>query len=125
METNMNINLPEDFSTLCSIYQIKPEVIIQSFVNQVSFPYFYSRPHATDRWATFFFLHFLDVEDSKYEVNDELEDEYLRKFTDALKEHFYPNQFDEAKAEEVGRAVMRQWMKAAMADRSKYIMDNL
>jgi hypothetical protein len=125
METNMNINLPEDFTILCSIYQIKPETFIQSFVDQVSFPCFYSRPHGTDRWATFFFLYFLDVEESKYEVNGELEDEYLQKFTDALKQHFYPNTYDEAKAEEIGRAVMRQWMKAAMADRTKYIIDNL
>ena len=118
METNMTFTLPEDFTTLCSIYQIKPDVFIQSFVDLVSFPHFYSRPHAPDRWATFFFLNFLDVEDAKCEVNDDLEDEYLTKFTDAIRQHFYPNQYDEAKAEEVGRVVMLQWMKAAMADRA-------
>ena len=121
----MNLNLPEDFIILCSIYQIKPNVIVQTFIDQVSFPGFYSRPDGKDRWATLFFLHFLETEESQYEVNDEMEDEYLRKFTDALKQHFYPNTYDELRAAEKGRAVMRQWMKAALSDRTKYIMDNL
>ena len=125
METNMNITLPEDFNTLCSIYQINPENLIQSFVNEVSFPSFYSRPNDTDRWATYFFLHFLDVEETKYDVNEDMEDHYLKRFTDVLK-HNFENHFDDvSKAENDGRDVMRQWHKAALAERARYITDNL
>jgi hypothetical protein len=95
METNMKITLPEDFIILTSIYQIRPEVIVQLFVDQISFPGFYSRPYGKGRWATFFFLHFLDIEESKYEVNEEIEDEYLQKFTHALRRNFHPHPYDE------------------------------
>jgi hypothetical protein len=125
METNIKITLPEDFDTLCSIYQIAPEAIIQSFINQVSYPLFYSRPQDTDRWATFFFLDFLESEGYECVVNEALEDEYLRKFTDALRPDLFPNVYDASKAEKNGRAIMRQWLKAVLAERSKYITDNL
>ena len=125
MEANTKIHLPEDFNILCSIYQIKPESIIQSFVNEISFPSFYSRPNDTDRWATYFFLHFLDVEESKYEVNEDMEDHYLKRFTDVLKNNFENHRDDVLKAENDGREIMRQWHKAALAERARYLTDNL
>ncbi|KEQ28381.1 hypothetical protein N180_01745 [Pedobacter antarcticus 4BY] len=80
METTVQLALPEDFSTLCTIYQINPATLIQGFINQVFFPCFYSNPTGTDRWATYFFLNFLDVEEDAYEVDRELEEPYLRIF---------------------------------------------
>jgi len=95
MKTSININLPEDFTTLCTIYQINPETFIQAFIGEVSFPTFYSRPTATDRWATFFFLNLLRKVDVSIHVNQELEDEYVNKFNVALQSSFDTNGSDE------------------------------
>ncbi len=120
----MNLNLPEDFTTLCTIYQIKPETMIQSFIDQVSFPGFYYNPTGRNRWATYFFLHFLDTEESKYEVDRELENKYLRIFNHTILQMFDQKE-DESKAKDAARKVMRQWLKAALAERTRYITDNL
>lgn len=125
METAISITLPEDFHTLCSIYQIKPEVLVQSFIDQVSFPSFYSNPIGNNRWATFCFLNFLDVEESKYEVDEDLESKYLNLFNDAIRYNLDVSPEDMIKSVKSGREIMRQWLKAVLAERTKYITDNL
>lgn len=125
METIIKVTLPEDFMSLCTIYQIKPDFFIQTFINQVSFPVFYSQPHQNDRWATFFFLKFLDVEESAYEVNEDLEDQYLELFTRMVKQNFIDHQDDPIEVEKAAREIMNQWLKAVLAERSQYIIDNL
>ena len=124
METQIQLSLPEDFSMLCTIYQIKPELILQQFIDQVSFPRFYSNPNGSEKWATYFFLNFLDREESKYEVDRELENHYLNIFNSTLLK-LVKMGGDHAIPEEAGRKVMRQWLKAVLAERSKYITDNL
>ena len=125
MEIIINISLPEDFNTLCCIYQIKPEFFIQTFINQISFPDFYSRPNDKNRWATLFFLQFLDLEESHYEVNEELEEQYLRLFNQTMKCHFFDDDANNSNSLKVGRNIMRQWMKAVLAERSNYLTNNL
>lgn len=125
METPINITLSEDFYTLCSIYQIKPEYFIQTFIDQVSFPSFYSRPSDKDRWATFFFLQFLETEESHYDVNRELEEHYLSLFRKAIRCNFKDDPEDMPASVEAGRNMMKQWLKAVLAERAKYITDKL
>lgn len=125
METAINITLPEDFYMLCSIYQIKPAVFVQNFIDQVSFPSFYSNPTGSNRWATFCFLNFLDVEESKYEVNEDLESQYLNLFSDAIRYNHDLNPEDMVKSVKAGREIMKQWLKAVLTERTKYITDNL
>jgi len=125
MKTSININLPEDFTTLCTIYQTNPETFIQAFIEEVSFPTFYSRPTATDRWATFFFLNLLRKVDVSIHINQELEDEYLNKFNTALQSSFDTNGSDETAAQAAGRRVMKDWMKAVIAERARYLTDLL
>ena len=124
MKTSIQLDLPEDFSTLCTIYQIKPETFVQSFINQVSFPCFYSNPTSNDRWATYFFLNFLDAEEEHTEVNRELEEHYLNLFNKNLMQLLAQKE-NGADAEEAGRKVMEQWLKAILAERAKYITDYL
>lgn len=125
METPINITLSVDFYTLCSIYQIKPEYFIQTFIDQVSFPSFYSRPNDKDRWATFFFLQFLETEESNYDVNRELEEHYLSLFLKAIRCNFKDEPEDMSASVEAGRTMMNQWLKAVLAERAKYITDKL
>lgn len=125
MKTFINVNLPEDFTTLCTIYQINPETFIQAFIEEVSFPLFYSRPTATDRWATFFFLNLLRKVDVSVHINQELEDEYVNKFNVALQRSFDTNGSDETAAQAAGRSVMKDWMKAVVAERARYLTDHL
>ncbi|MDO7743087.1 MAG: hypothetical protein MUP99_04910 [Pedobacter sp.] len=125
MKTSININLPEDFTTVCTIYQINPETFIQAFIGEVSFPTFYSRPTATDRWATFFFLNLLRKVDVSIHINQELEDEYLNKFNLAMQSSFDILGSDETAAQAAGRRVMKDWMKAVVAERARYLTDLL
>ena len=125
MKNSININMPEDFTTLCTIYQINPETFIQAFIEEVSFPKFYSRPTATDRWATFFFLNLLRKVDVSIHINQELEDEYVNKFNTALQSSFDRNGSDKTAAQSAGRRVMKDWMKAVVAERARYLTDYL
>lgn len=116
METTIHLNLSEDFNTLCTIYQIKPEYFIQTFINQVSFPEYYSRPTAKDRWATLFFLQFLQVECASYNVNRELEKQHLTLFKDAMMYKFETEPENNPVLIKTGREVMRQWLKAVQEE---------
>lgn len=125
METTIQLTLSEDFNTLCSIYQIKPEFFIQTFIDQVSLPEYYSRPNDKNRWGTLFFLQFLEVEYSHYRVNRELENKFLTSFNRAVKYNFDANPAHNETSLNTGREIMRQWLKAVLAERAKYITDNL
>ncbi|WP_158800215.1 hypothetical protein [Pedobacter sp. L105] len=124
METNIEVNLPVDFTTLCTIYQIKPETLIQLFINSLSFPCFYSNPMGSSRWATYLFLDYLDNEETVLEVDSELEEQYLTLFNRKILELLEQNG-DTRPSEEAGRKIMAQWLKAVLAERTKYITDNL
>jgi hypothetical protein len=128
MEINFKSEVPEDFSTLCDIFQIKPEILIKSILDRISFPFFFCNPHSRQRWSTFLFLEHLDGDD--YEFNEkemELNEAYCEKITNAIL-RIKKNDDDEItnkKAEEEARKLMREWHKMVMKERSKYLIDNL
>jgi len=125
MKINVQLTLKEDFNTLCSIYEIKPEMIIQSFIDQVSFPIFYSKTNENNSWAIYFFLQYLDSDEYQQEIDEDIQDIYLLLFTKVIALSFdrYPD--DQLKAETVGRKIMRKWQKVVLAKRSRYLTDNL
>lgn len=125
METTIHLTVSEDFETLCSIYQIKPEYFVQKFINQVSLPEYYSSPSNHNRWGTLFFLQFLEVELSHYEVNREFEDHYLLAFDQAMQYKYDTNPALSETSLSIGRNIMRQWLKVVLAERAKYITDHL
>lgn len=125
MESQMNINIPEDLSILCTIYQIKPETLVQLFVDKVSFPFYYSNTTGNDRWATLFFVNLLELHDSCYEVDEELEEQYLRTLTQTLLRLLEIDRKDVVKKEEEARKIMRQWYKAVLSKRAEYLTNNL
>ncbi|WP_158798660.1 hypothetical protein [Pedobacter sp. L105] len=125
METTIHITLSEDFETLCSIYQINPEYFVQQFINQVSLPEYYSSPSNNNRWGTLFFLQFLEVELSHYEVNRELEEHFLDTFDQAMQYNYDANPASCDTSMTTGRDIMRNWLKAVLAERAKYITDTL
>lgn len=116
METTIELNLSADFNDLCTIYQIKPEYFIQTFIDQVSFPEYYGRPGHRDRWATLFFLEFLRTQRSHYDVNRELEQQYLRLFRDSMMDKLEAGQANTPDFIEAGRDVMLQWVKAVLEE---------
>lgn len=125
MENTIKLNLSEDFETLCVIYQIKPEYFVQRFIDQVSLPEYYSSPGTNNRWGTLFFLQFLELETEHYEVNRELEDRYLDAFDTAMEYNFDANPATPEASLSIGRNIMKQWLKAVLAERTKYITDQL
>lgn len=125
METTIQLTLPEDFNTLCSIYQIQPEYFIQTFIDKISLPIYYGGANDSDKWSTLFFLQFLESEHEHYEVNDELETKFLTKFNRIVRYNFEPNLVNTGVTLTAGREVMREWLIAVLAERSKYLTDTL
>lgn len=125
METTLNLNVPEDFISLCSIYNIQPQKFIQSFVDNVSFPSFYTGKIKEEKWATYFFLHYIESKEYATETEDDLENQYLQRFTDALNANMEQYNDDGENAREAGRGVIREWQKAVLAERARYIIDQL
>lgn len=125
METTINLNLLEDFSALCCIYQIQPSVFLQTVVDQISFPSYYSNPMGADRWATFCFLNFLQEEESKYQVDEEIEDRYMSQLEASINFSLTTDAGEISESFESVRSIMRQWLKAVLTQRSRYLTDTL
>ena len=125
METTIHLNLTEDFDTLCSIYQISPQNLLQAFTDQISYPVYFGNPNGEARWANDFFIYYLDEQPDRDSVETELEDYYFEKFNDAVKPKFKPGPAEVDRAIKIRRKIMAQWLKAILAERSKYITDHL
>ena len=125
METTITLNLSEDFSTLCCIYQIKPDIFFQTVADQISFPSYYSNPMGNDRWATFCFLNFLQEEEPKYHVDRILEERFLHELDAVTDYNIYapPTEMENSKIKIT--EVMNKWLKEVVTKRSSYIIKNL
>jgi len=77
------------------------------------------------KWATLFFLQYVELKDQDSDTEFDLEDHYLQCFTDTLAKNMAKNNDGGAKAREAGREVIREWQKAVLAERAKYITDQL
>lgn len=124
METTIKVNLSEDFSALCCIYQIKPDVFFQTIADQISFPSYYSNPMGNDRWATFCFLNFLQEEESKYQVDEALQDKYFMELQASNIYNIYADNTELEESKSKIKGIMNQWLKAVLAKRSSYIIEN-
>ena len=123
MEITVNVQLPEDFMSLCTIYNIQPQQFIQSVINKVSFPSYYTGTSKQMKWATLFFLQYVEMAEQDSDTEYDLEDHYLQRFTDTLTENMKND--GGAKARAAVRVVMMDWQKAVLAERAKYITDKL
>jgi len=125
MEITINVQVPEDFMSLCTIYNIQPQQFVQSFINKVSFPSYHTGTSKQMKWATLFFLQYVELKDQDSDTEFDLEDHYLQSFTDTLAKNMAENNDNGSKAREAGREVMREWQKAVLTERAKYITDQL
>ncbi|MCX2482568.1 hypothetical protein [Pedobacter sp. MR2016-24] len=125
METTIKLNVPEDLMNLCTIYNIRPQKVMDCFAKSVSSPTYYTDVNGKNRWATLFFLQLLDAKEDETETDIALEEHYLDCFNDTLAKYLKEYDDDGEKAREAGRNVIRQWQKAVIADRAKYIFDQL
>lgn len=122
MEANYKLSLPEDFITVCDIFSVKPEEIIQKFINGVSFPIFYSHIHDKGKWATLIFLDNLDIEGAAHEKDMEFNIVYLDKLADLLQKLKVKQP---ESVEKDARQLMREWHKAVGKKRAQDLLDNL
>ena len=125
METTIKIDVPEDLMSLCTIYNIQPQKVMECFAKNVSFPTYYTDVNGKNKWATLFFLQLIDAKEDETETDIDLEEHYLQLFNDTLARHMDEHDDDGVKAREAGRNVIRQWQKAVIAERAKYILDGL
>ncbi|MET4141471.1 hypothetical protein [Pedobacter sp. UYP1] len=65
------------------------------------------------------------MESPKFQVNEDLEIHYLTLFNKAIRYNLVTSPQDKVKAVNSGRKVIRQWLKAVLAERTKYITDGL
>jgi len=72
MQTNITIDLPEEFITLCNYFHIKPEAVIQAFVNQLSLPLLHTIDKREEKMAMHFFLEYIQGPDFKSKISSSL-----------------------------------------------------
>jgi len=125
MDTTIKINVPEDLMNLCTIYNIQPQKVIECFVKNVSFPSYYTDVNGKNNWATLFFLQLLDDQEDETETDIGLEDHYLQHFNDTLARALEEHDDNGLKTREAGRRVIRDWQKAVLAERARYLIDQL
>ena len=124
MEISLNIELPEDFSTLCDIFGIRPELFVQKMLEEISLPYFYSNPHGNRRLATMLFLdHLESAERSDSELDFHIP--YMEKLSVEISKILLENSGDHEIAEKTARKIMKEWHKAILMHRAKYIIDDM
>ena len=125
MRTNINIDLPTDFVALCHYSDEKPEAVLQSFANQMSFPKFFTTQDRNERFATYFFIKHIQSPDFAGDINESLEDHYFTMIHAAVQESFEKYPDDREKAMEAVREIMRLWAEAAIAERRRKQSDEL
>jgi len=125
MEITVKLDVPEDLMNLCTIYNIQPQKVMQCFAKNVSFPTYYTDVNGKNKWATLFFLQLIDAKEDETETDIGLEEHYLQHFNDILSEQMEEHDDDGVKAREAGRNVIRNWQKAVLGERARYITDQL
>jgi len=125
MSTNMNIEIPTDFAQMCYSVQQTPEQILQAVANTISYPLFYTTNDRNKRFGTYFFINHIQSPAFKGQINDSLEEHYFGQMETAIAESYEQNPRDEEKAIAAARKIMEQWAKAAIAERSRYLTDDL
>lgn len=107
MKATITLELPEDFRLHCEIYRYDPKDVLQEFVNRVSLPCYSAGHHRDCRWATGFFLDYIDHLAPDDDGSDEVHNYYLNKLSKTIR----PIQNDK-KREKACRKIMRQWAEA-------------
>lgn len=119
--------MPEDFSTVCEIFQISPEKVILNIINKISFPLFYSNIRGTARWPTILFLALLDAEGSFDEKEMPFNEQFLNQISEAIESNLREGDTHEniQKAENETRKIMRKWHRDLLKERARYLIENL
>ena len=125
MQTNMNINVPNEFAQMCQYSQQTPEEVLQSFADQVSYPLFFTTKDRNEKLATYFFIQLIQSPEFKGQINESLEEHYFMQMATAINESSAQYPGDEEKAIAIARKIMEQWPKSAVAERSRYLTDDL
>ena len=125
MQTNMNITVSNDFAQMCQYSQQTPEEVLQSFADQVSYPLFFTTKDRNEKLATYFFIQLIQSPEFKGQINESLEEHYFMQMAAAINESFAQHPGDDEKAIAIARKIMEQWAKSAVAERSRYLTDDL
>lgn len=107
MKKAIRIELPDDFCTACEIFGLPPEEVIQEFTRRVSLPVYFSEREDRHRWATLFFLDYIDHLAPKRRQPEDIHEKYmhlLNKRTETAK--------NSRAREKAGRQVLLEWRKA-------------
>jgi len=125
MQTNVNLNLPKQFVEMCQYSQQKPEEVLQAIANDMSYPLFMATKDRNKKLASYFFIQHVQSPRFKGQINESLEDHYFAQMATAVNESYeqYPN--DEEKAIEAANNIMELWAKAAIAERGRYLTNDL
>lgn len=116
MKLSITINIPEDFKQLCEIFNLNPEHTIQEFINEISFPVFYSRPNSNYRWPNYFFLDYLgkmaQYDTEKWETHKPFMDKLISTISS-----------DSEETESAARTIMEEWHQFILNKRTDDLLD--
>jgi|GEM_PF-2465693 len=124
METLIKLELPEDFVTICNIFEIKMEQFIQKIVDEISLPRYYSGQREKETWSTLILLEHLDTLDFN-EEEFAVHEPYMERLHATVSDLSLDSEQDILSGEISARAVMAEWHKAILAHRAKYLLDGL
>lgn len=110
----VTLDFKADFVQACEIFDLKPEDVLQKFIDNVCIPYFIANPLNPDRWANTFM-----VENVLPRLENEEVLERCAVFLDRITEAVLN---DEENKEQVARQVMDEWHKAVLEGRIQDIM---
>lgn len=119
MKMNVTINGTEDFNVLCELFKVDPQALIQKFVDQVSFPFYYSQPDGDERWATLFFLYYIGLQGKNIEIEMPQHEPFMNQMAEVVFNHLEAGHQYAAKAEIAGREVMKAWHQHIMEKRAE------
>jgi len=125
MPTNMNINVSNEFAQMCHYSQQTPEEVLQAFADQVSYPLFFTTKDRNKKLSTYFFIQLVQSPEFKGQINESLEEHYFMQMASAINESFAQFPGDGERAIAIARKIMEQWAKSAIAERSRYLTDDL
>ena len=125
MQTNVTLNLSNEFLEMCQYSQQNPEDVLQSFADEVSYPLLLTTKDRNKKLATYFFIQLIQSPDFKGQINESLEEHYFSQMATAIDESYAQYPGDQEKAVAVARQIMEQWAKAAIAERGRYLTDDL
>lgn len=114
--TNLaNINITHEFRQVCDIFNLRPEQIIQDFIDNVSIADYLCDPYSLNRWANTFVFECVIAQVESEEIMTKYD-----KFAERLIKTVLANPKD---TKDLAQKMVDEWHKAVLEDRIEDVIN--